>query len=143
MDQLPTIAAPRLTAPRTWRIPRTRLSPLARREARQGFLFISPWIIGFLAFTVVPMLATLVFTFFNFTLSQEQPLQSVGLDNYARLVGDARVWSSLANTFKFAAVWLPVSIILPFVLALGLNSRFLLGSSVMRTLLFMPYVVPF
>jgi len=143
MDQLPTIVAPRLTAPRTWRLPRTRLSPLARREARQGYLFISPWILGFLAFTLLPMLATLIFTFFNFTLSQEEPLHFIGFDNYARMLGDARVWSSLGNTFKFAAVWLPVSIVIPFVLALGLNSRFLLGSSVMRTLLFMPYVVPF
>jgi multiple sugar transport system permease protein len=89
------------------------------------------------------MLATLVFTFFNFTLSQEEPLRFVGLDNYVRLAGDARVWASLGNTFKFAAIWLPVSIIVPFVLALGLNSKFLLGSSVMRTLLFAPYVVPF
>jgi multiple sugar transport system permease protein len=143
MDQLPTIAAPRLTAPRTWRLPRTRLSPLARREARQGYLFISPWIVGFLAFTLLPMLATLIFTFFNFTLAQEEPLHFIGLDNYVRMLADARVWSSLGNTFKFAAIWLPVSIVIPFVLALGLNSRFLLGSSVMRTLLFMPYVVPF
>ena len=143
MEQLPTVATTRLASPRSWRLPRNRLTPLARREARQGFLFISPWIIGFLVFTLGPMLATLVFTFLNLTLSQEQPLGFVGLDNYARLLADARVWSSLANTFKFAVVWLPVSIVLPFVLALGLNSRFLLGSSVMRTLLFMPYVVPF
>ena len=143
MEQLPTVATTRLASPRSWRLPRIRLTPLARREARQGFLFISPWIVGFLAFTAVPMLATLVFTFMNLTLSQEQPLGFIGLDNYARLLGDTRVWSSLGNTFKFAAIWLPVSIVLPFVLALGLNSRFLLGSSVMRTLLFMPYVVPF
>src|SRR5436190_2827541 len=143
MEQLPTVATTRLASPRSWRLPRIRLTPLARREARQGFLFISPWIVGFLAFTAVPMLATLVFTFMNLTLSQEQPLGFIGLDNYARLLGDTRVWSSLGNTFKFAAIWLPVSIVLPFVLALGLNSRFLLGSSLMRTLLFMPYVVPF
>jgi ABC-type sugar transport system permease subunit len=89
------------------------------------------------------MLATLVFTFFNLTLAQEDPLRFVGLDNYTRLAGDARVWTSLGNTFKFAAIWLPVSIVVPFVLALGLNSRYLVGSSAMRTLLFMPYVVPF
>jgi multiple sugar transport system permease protein len=141
--ELPTLATSRLASPRSWRLNRTRLSPLARREARQGFLFISPWILGFLAFTAIPMLATLLFTFLNLTLAQEEPLRFVGLDNYARLAGDARVWSSLANTFKFAAIWLPVSIIVPFVLALGLNSKYLLGSSLMRTLLFAPYVVPF
>ena len=143
MEELPALATTRLTSPRSWRLPRTSLTPLARREARQGYLFIAPWIIGFLAFTALPMLATLVFTFFNLTLSQEEPLQFIGLDNYARLAGDARVWTSLANTLKFAAIWLPVSIVVPFVLALALNSRYLVGSSVMRTLLFMPYVVPF
>jgi multiple sugar transport system permease protein len=44
------------------------MSPLARREARWGLLFISPWVIGFLLFTLLPMLATLVFTFTNLTL---------------------------------------------------------------------------
>ena len=37
---------------------RTRRSPLARREARWGYLFLSPWILGFLAFTLLPMIAT-------------------------------------------------------------------------------------
>jgi multiple sugar transport system permease protein len=143
MEELPVLATARLTSPRAWRLRRPHLTPLARREARQGYLFILPWIVGFLAFTAVPMFATLVFTFFNLTLAQEEPLSFIGLDNYARLAGDARVWTSLANTLKFASIWLPVSILVPFVLALGLNSRYLLGSSVMRTLLFMPYVVPF
>jgi multiple sugar transport system permease protein len=143
MEQLPIVAATRLTSPRSWRLPRVRLSPLARREARQGYLFISPWVVGFLVLTVGPMLATLVFTFLNITLAQEEPLRFVGLDNYVRLANDARVWASLGNTFKFGLIWLPVSIVLPFVLALALNSRYLLGSAAMRTLLFMPYVVPF
>jgi ABC-type sugar transport system permease subunit len=143
LEGIPGVSTGRLTSPRSWRLSRPRLSPLARREARQGYLFISPWIAGFLIFTALPMLATLVFTFLNLTLAQEEPIRFVGLDNYARLLGDSRVWDSLFNTFKFAAIWLPVSIVVPFVLALGLNSRYLLGSSVMRTLFFMPYVVPF
>lgn len=143
MDQRPAIASERLASPGRWRLRSPRLSTLARREARQGYLFISPWILGFLVFTAIPMIATLAFTFLNLTLSQEQPIQFVGLDNYVRLAGDRRVWDSLANTFKFALIWLPVSIVLPFAIALALNSRYLLGSSIMRTLFFMPYVVPF
>ena len=45
------------------------LSPLARREARMGMLFLSPWIIGFLAFTLLPMLATLFFSFLNLKIT--------------------------------------------------------------------------
>ena len=119
------------------------MSPLARREARLGYLFIAPWIIGFLAFTALPMVATIGFTFLNLTLAQEEPVRFVGLDNYTRLLGDKRVWDSLANTFRFAVLWLPVSVVVPFVVALGLNSAYTIGSRLMRVFWFLPYVVPF
>ena len=122
---------------------RARNTPLARREARQGLLFISPWILGFLLFTLIPVIATFVLTFLNVTLSQAEPLRFVGLDNYARLMRDGQAWASLAVTIRFALFWLPVVIIVPFALALAVNSRYLRGSSVFRVLLFMPYVVPF
>jgi multiple sugar transport system permease protein len=120
-----------------------RSSSLARREALVGYAFISPWIVGFLAFTLIPMIATLGFTFTNYTLAQEEPLQFVGLDNYQRLFGDARVWQSLGVTLKYAALSLPVGVVVPFCVALLLNSRSLRGTSVFRVLFFMPYVVPF
>jgi ABC-type sugar transport system permease subunit len=148
LDQLPAVIdAPvrsldqpgRSSVGRFW----PRLSPLARREARQGYLYISPWIIGFLAFTAFPVVATFMFTFLNITLAQEQPIRFVGLDNYARLATDPSVWESLGVTFRFAILWLPVSIVVPFVLALGIHSTYIRGASLMRTLFFMPYVVPF
>jgi multiple sugar transport system permease protein len=122
---------------------RPRLSPLARREARWGLLFTLPWIIGFLCFTFLPMVATLALTFVNFTLAQEEPLAFIGLDNYTRLLNDKQVWASLAVTIRFAIIWLPVSIVVPFAIALLLNSRFLIGPSLFRVLFFLPYVVPF
>ncbi|HXI45923.1 MAG TPA: sugar ABC transporter permease, partial [Candidatus Acidoferrales bacterium] len=144
MDQLPTVAAiPRFRLRRSPRQPSARSSPLARREARQGLLFISPWIVGFLAFTLFPMVATLAFTFLNITLAQEEPLRFVGLDNYSRMLGDQHVWDSLAVTLKFAALWLPISIVVPFTIALGLNSKYVRGAGLIRTLFFVPYVVPF
>ncbi|MDQ3880732.1 MAG: sugar ABC transporter permease, partial [Chloroflexota bacterium] len=119
-----------------------RLS-LARREAFWGFLFVSPWILGFLAFTLIPMVATLVFTFMNITLSQERPLRFVGLDNYAAMLRDDRTWDALFVTLRYAAIFLPVSLIVPFAIALLLNSKSLRGSRYFRTLFFMPYVIPF
>lgn len=120
-----------------------RMSPIARREARWGLLFIAPWIVGFLAFTLIPMLATLAFTFTNVSLSQQQPLRFVGLDNYATLVGDGQTWESLGVTLRFAALALPVGVILPFLVALLLSSPSLRAQAVFRVLFFMPYVVPF
>jgi multiple sugar transport system permease protein len=122
---------------------RSRQSSLAQREARWGYLFLSPWLIGFLGLTLIPMVATLVFTFTNIDLAQEEPLQFVGLRNYERLFGDPQTWASLGVTLKYAAISLPVGLILPFSLALLLNSRYVRGTGTLRVLFFLPYVVPF
>jgi multiple sugar transport system permease protein len=122
---------------------RRGLSPLARREARWALIFLSPWIVGFLAFQLIPMVATFVFTFTNINLSQAQPLRFVGLDNYAKVLHDQQTWDSMAVTFKFAALALPVAVILPFLVALLLSSRHLKAPGVFRVLFFLPYVVPF
>ena len=89
------------------------------------------------------MVATFVFTFTNINLAQDEPLRFVGLDNYAGCWPTSRPGTSLLVTFKFAALALPVAIILPFVVALMLNSRHLRGSGIFRVLFFLPYVVPF
>jgi ABC-type sugar transport system permease subunit len=122
---------------------RWRRASLARREALFGYAFLSPWLIGFLALTLIPMVATLIFTFTNINLAQEEPIQFVGLRNYERLLGDPRVWQSIRVTLLYAVISLPVGIIVPFSVALLLNSRSLRGSSYFRVLFFLPYVVPF
>lgn len=132
-----------VTRGRSGLLHRPRMSPLARREARWGLIFVSPWILGFVLFTLLPMVATLVLTFLNFTLAQEEPLAFIGLDNYARLLNDGQAWDSLIVTFRFAIVWLPISIVVPFAIALLLNSKFLIAPGLFRILFFMPYVVPF
>ena len=116
---------------------------LGRREALWGLLFISPWLIGFLFLTFAPMVATFVFTFTNINLIQDAPLRFVGLDNYAHLLRDARTWDALLVTFKFAAIALPIGLILPFAIALLLNSKSLRGSRYFQALFFMPFVIPF
>jgi ABC-type sugar transport system permease subunit len=118
-------------------------SPLARREARWGFVFLAPWIIGFFVFTLLPMIAALGFTFTNINLNQAEPLRFVGLKNYQDMLGDRQTWASLLVTLKFAIFWLPVTIVTPFAVALVLNSRSLRASSLFRVLIFLPYVVPF
>jgi ABC-type sugar transport system permease subunit len=132
-----------MTALRLPLLGRLRGHSLARREALTGFAFLSPWILGFLAFTLIPMVATLVFTFTNINLAQEEPIRFVGLRNYERLLDDPRVWQSIKVTLQYALLSLPVGIIVPFSVALLLNSRSLRGSSIFRVLFFMPYVVPF
>ena len=107
---------------RSARWPSLGRSPLARREASWGLLFISPWIVGFLAFTFLPMIASLVFSVTNISLAQEQPLRFVGLEELRSDARRPQVWESLGVTFRFAAFNLPIAIIIPFVVALVLNS---------------------
>jgi ABC-type sugar transport system permease subunit len=127
----------------TLRRPSLGASPMTRREARWGLLFLTPWVIGFLGFTLFPMVATLAFSFSNINLAQEEPLRFVGIANYQTLVNDSQVWESLLVTLKFAVLALPVGVILPLAVALLLNSKSLKGSGIFRVLFFMPYVVPF
>jgi ABC-type sugar transport system permease subunit len=132
------VVAPSVARPRS--LP--RFSGLGWRRARWGYVFIAPWIIGFLAFTALPMIATFVFSFTNINLTQSEPLRFVGLRNYETLLRDRQVWTSLGITLKFAALALPVAIVLPLLVALLLHSRHLIGSGIFRVLFFLPYVVP-
>jgi multiple sugar transport system permease protein len=89
------------------------------------------------------MIATLIFTFTNVNLNQKEPLRFVGLDNYRAVLSDRSTWDSLQVTLKFAALSLPVAVLLPLAVALLLNSRHLRFAGVFRVLVFLPYVVPF
>ena len=116
---------------------------LSRREAMWGWVFISPWIIGFILLTAIPMIATFVFTFTNIRLFQEEPLRFVGLENYQEMLSDPRTWDALLVTFRYAAFSLPLFLLLPFALAMLLNSKSLRGARYFQALFFMPFVIPF
>jgi len=130
-------------ARRFFRRPSLGRSALARQEAKWGLIFLAPWIFGLFAFTLLPMVASLIFSLTNLSLEQPQPLRFVGLDNFARMFADHTTWDSLGVTFRFAAFNLPIAIIVPFVVALVLNSKYLRGVAIFRTLFFLPYVIPF
>lgn len=139
LPRLPTLAAFR------------NLSPLARREMQHGLLFISIWIFGFFAFTFLPMVATLFFSFLNLKITDGilSTPDFAGIENYMRLVKDPLVWSTGATpgsfwvTVRFGLLALPVGILVPLILALLMNSPHLKGQMLFRTLFYMPYIVPF
>jgi multiple sugar transport system permease protein len=120
-----------------------KLSPLARREAGWGLLFLSPWLFGFLAFTIIPIVASLVLTFTNYTLTQSESTRFVGLANYRTLFADSQVWASLLVTLRYGAIALPVAMILPLALALLMNNKYLVAKSLFRTLFYFPFIIPF
>jgi ABC-type sugar transport system permease subunit len=127
------------------------MSALARRESSWGLFFLSPWIIGFLAFTLIPTLATLFFSFLNLRITDGilSTPHFAGLDNYRQLFKDPQVWStsttpgSLWVTIKFGLFALPVGIFLPLGIAVLMNNKHLKGQMFFRSMFYMPYIVPF
>ena len=122
--------------------PRRAQATLMREQKVWGWIFLSPWILGFLGFTILPILASLVFSFTDFQLTKPGEIAFVGLKNYAKLFTDPLVKVSLGVTFKFALLSLPLAVGLPVALAALLNSKYLRGKPIFRTLFYMPYVVP-
>ena len=117
-------------------------SAIMRSEALTGFAFLSPWILGFLLFTLIPMILTLLMTFSNFRLVQEEPLGFVGFDNYVKLLNDPQVRQALLVTIRFGLISMPLSVLLPIVLAALINSKSLWGRGLFYTLFYMPTIVP-
>lgn len=112
------------------------------QQRRWGWVFLAPWIIGFVAFTAFPMIASLVFSFVQFDLLHPENMSFVGLQNYNKLFSDPIVGLSLDNTFKFALIALPLAVFVPILLATLLNSEGLAAKRIFRTLFYMPYMVP-
>lgn len=128
-----------------------KMSPNTRREMTWGLIFLAPWLFGFLAFTLIPTLATLYFSFIDLNITDGilSAPKFVGLDNYAQLLKDPQVFStgatsgSLWITVKFGLIALPVGIFAPLGLALLMNNKNLKGTHVFRSLFYMPFIVPF
>jgi multiple sugar transport system permease protein len=110
------------------------------REAGWGYIFVLPWIIGFIAFSAGPILAAFYFSFTRYSIFK--PPVWIGFDNYIKLfTDDPLFWKSLYNTIYFVALAVPGKIILSLFLAILLNAKIGLRS-VYRTLLYLPMIVP-
>jgi multiple sugar transport system permease protein len=105
-----------------------------------GILFTLPFTLGFLAFTLSPLLASLYYSFTRYAILT--PPKWIGLANYVTLfTHDDLFWISLGNTLYFTALSVPVGLFTSFVLALALNAK-VRGMSLYRTIYFLPTLVP-
>lgn len=122
-----------------------RSSAFRRQHVRHGFLFLSPWLIGFLAFQFLPILATIILSFTDYAGTNELTLANlnfVGLGNYAKVLTDLDFLRSMGVTLKFVAIAVPLGLFVPLFFAVLVNSKHLLGVNVFRTLFFLPTVIP-
>ena len=98
-----------------------------------GVVFISPWIIGFLAFYLLPMIASLGFSMFHFDLRTPEETKFIGLANWKRMLfEDPEVFLAVVKIFKFGAITLPISLGMALFLAILLNSRHLFAKNIFR-----------
>jgi multiple sugar transport system permease protein len=103
---------------------------------------VAPWVIGFLVFTIGPLIASLVLSFTDFNLVRPEAIRFIGLDNYAQMAADPLVLQGLVVTVKFAVIAIPVTMAASLGAALLVNSQRLFGRNVFRTLFYMPIQIP-
>ena len=110
---------------------------MRRSEIRAGLLFASPWIIGFLVFTLYPIIASL---FYSFTDYNSYTITRVGFFNYAALFRDVFVSDGIRNTLFYVVLNVPLSTIVGILLALLLTQK-TFGIKLYRTIYYLPSVV--
>jgi len=116
------------------------LSASRRREALTGYLFIGPWLIGFIVFFLGPIIASLILSFTRWNIVGD-PIW-VGLDNYITIfMEDLRFKKAVEVTLTYSIFYLPLEVICGIGLAVLMNQK-LRGIGVFRTLFYMPSVVP-
>ena len=112
----------------------------SRRRAITGYAFISPWLIGLLTFTLIPILIVFYLGFTKYGVFDSP--EWVGLANYRRIFTDDRLFRiSSLNTLYYVVISVPLQITVGFLLALGLNAK-LRGVTLFRTLFYVPAIVP-
>ena len=110
-----------------------------RKEFKYGLLFAAPWIFGFLAFSVYPLVSSLYYSFtkFNAVTTPEW----VGLQNFQDVFSDPLVWKSLLNTLFISFVSTPINLAVALLLACIVTKNFR-GKGAVRTAFFLPSVIP-
>ncbi|NLJ24989.1 MAG: sugar ABC transporter permease [Firmicutes bacterium] len=104
----------------------------------EGYLFISPWLIGFLFFVAGPMVYSLVLSFQKWSLMSEPKF--IGLQNYAKLSGDPLMWLSLKNTVYYVFGSVPLRLFLALILAVLINQK-IAGTNLYRAILYSPSLI--
>ena len=119
----------------TWR----HMRPRERREALEGYLGILPWVLGFLAFTIGPMLASIYFSLTQWDIVR--PPKWIGLANYIKLFTDDPLFSiALRVTVTYVVLSVPLKLLAGLGLSLLLNLK-VRAMNIFRTIFYIPAVL--
>ncbi len=114
-------------------------TPVARRNLRNGLLFVGPWIVGFGVFVVYPIAASFYYSLCDYSVLSEPAF--IGLGNYTDLIHDRVFYRALRNTLFYTAVFVVLGQAVAVLLAILLNMRSR-AVRIYRTLLYAPSLVP-
>jgi len=122
----------------------THVAPWRRRAWRRSatfYLLISPWLVGFVLLSAIPLGMAFVMSLSNYDGLNLEYVRFVGADNYLRALSDPEAHHALGRTLLLMAVVVPLGLVLQLVLALMVNQpiRF---TSLFRTIFYLPYVIP-
>ncbi len=134
MSAISELTSIRRDKPRTSEERRAQIKE-GSRDNRAGYLFLLPWLVGLVVITIGPMLASLYLSFTDYNLIQAP--KWIGLDNYARMLGDARLHNSLRVTFTYVFVSVPLQLILALAIALLLDKG-MRGLAFYRSVFYLP-----
>jgi multiple sugar transport system permease protein len=105
------------------------------RDNKAGYLFLLPWLVGLVVITIGPLVASLYLSFTDYSLI-EAPVWT-GLDNYVRMLDDARLHNALKVTFIYVIVSVPLQLALALAIAMLLN-RGMRGLAFYRSVFYLP-----
>lgn len=121
---------------------RSRVSAETRYKRQIGLFLISPWLIGLLIFKLVPILASLGISFTDYQLLSPDEIRFIGIQNYVNVFKDDVAGTVLGQTVKLALIIIPLQIAASVFIAGLLSSKKLLMKNTIRTLFFLPSIIP-
>lgn len=134
-------APPPSAAPREAVEPPSPVSALSRQRVRSAWLFMTPTLVVLAAVAGWPLMRTFWFAFTNANLSNPEPPEYVGLENFKTILDDPDWWNSVWNTFRFTGISVALETVLGMIIALTLNTKFR-GRGVLRAAVLVPWAIP-
>lgn len=110
------------------------------KETLRAMVFISPWVIGLIAFTLIPIVSSFYYSLTNYNVI-DQP-KFIGLTNYTKLLSDKVFRKALYNTLYMIVLGVPITTLVAISVSVLLNNKNLRGSSGFSVIFFIPTLVP-
>ena len=110
-----------------------------KNKERAGFYFVLPWIIGFVVFTMIPMIAAAFISFTDWSIVSTN-VNWIGVSNYQTMFREPQFWHALWITFRFAIISIPLVVFTSFTSSVMLSKN-IRGVGIYRILYYMPAIV--